>query len=73
MLAPPAACAGLASGVGRAREAKGNPGPDVIQVALIPFTLEHTTLSGATAGTKVHLEGDIIGKFVSRLMAARAE
>ncbi len=45
--------------------------PDIVQVALIPYTLEHTTFSTVEAGTMVHLEGDVIGKYVSRLIAAR--
>jgi riboflavin synthase len=44
------------------------PAPGRIQVALIPFTLEQTTLGGLTAGNRVHLEGDMIGKFVRQLV-----
>lgn len=39
-----------------------------IQVALIPFTLEHTTLGSLEPGDRVHLEGDMIGKFVRQLV-----
>jgi len=35
-----------------------------VQVSLIPFTLQHTTLSERRAGDPVHLEGDTIGKYV---------
>lgn len=45
--------------------------PDIVQVALIPYTLEHTSFDGVKVGSRVHLEGDLIGKYVSRLMAAR--
>jgi riboflavin synthase len=44
------------------------PGPDVIQVALIPFTLEHTTLGARRPGDRVQVEGDMLGKHVRRLL-----
>ena len=37
---------------------------DVARVALIPHTLSHTNLSRLEPGSKVNLEGDMIGKFV---------
>lgn len=40
------------------------PGPDVAQVAVIPYTWEHTTLSDLSPGGRVNLEGDLLGKFV---------
>ncbi len=40
------------------------PAPDAIQISLIPFTLQHTTLGERVAGDRVHLEGDTIGKYV---------
>lgn len=43
------------------------PAPGRIQVALIPFTLKETTLGGLKAGDRVHIEGDMIGKFVRQL------
>jgi len=43
--------------------------PGVIQVALIPFTREHTTLGMLAAGDRVHVEGDVIGKYVDALLA----
>jgi riboflavin synthase len=42
-------------------------------IALIPFTLAHTTLGGARAGDPVNLEADVIAKYVERLLAASAE
>jgi riboflavin synthase len=45
--------------------------PSVIQVALIPFTLQHTTLGQRQPGDTVHLEGDTIGKYVDALLAER--
>jgi len=39
----------------------------VIQLSVIPHTLEVTTLGRAAVGTRVHLEADLIGKFVQQL------
>jgi len=36
--------------------------------AIIPFTLEHTTLQYARAGDRVNLEFDILAKYVERLV-----
>ena len=47
------------------------PEPGVSQVALIPFTWEHTTLRHLQPGDRVNLEGDMIGKFVAHLLAQR--
>ncbi len=44
------------------------PGPAIIQISLIPFTLEHTTLADRRPGDRVHLEADAIGKYVRALM-----
>ncbi len=40
------------------------------ELAIVPFTLEHTTLGSLTPGDRVHLEGDLVGKHV-RALAAR--
>ena len=40
---------------------------DLIQVSLIPFTLQQTTLGTRRPGDRVHLEGDTIGKYVKAL------
>lgn len=40
-------------------------------VALIPLTLEKTTLGHARVGDKVNLEADVLGKWVDQLLAAR--
>jgi riboflavin synthase len=47
------------------------PGPLVIQISLIPFTLQHTTLGERGTGDRVHLEADTIGKYVAALMEER--
>lgn len=49
------------------------PGPCIVQVSLIPFTCEHTTLGGLAVGRRVHVEGDTVGKYVDALLAAREE
>jgi riboflavin synthase len=44
------------------------PAPGTIQISLIPFTLEHTTLAERRPGDRVHLEADAIGKYVRALL-----
>jgi riboflavin synthase len=38
-------------------------------VAIIPYTYEHTNFKNFEVGTKINLEFDVIGKYVSRLYA----
>ncbi|MNJ03562.1 Riboflavin synthase [compost metagenome] len=45
---------------------------DQFSVAIIPYTLEHTNLQQVEVGTTVNLEFDIIGKYVTKIMAMRA-
>jgi riboflavin synthase len=45
--------------------------PDRFEVALIPHTLEMTTLSLRVPGDRVNLEVDVLGKYVHRILAAR--
>ncbi len=45
------------------------PRRGVVQLSVIPHTLEVTTLGRARVGTRVHLEADLIGKFVRQLAA----
>jgi riboflavin synthase len=45
---------------------------DTFGVALIPHTLRCTTLGGKRVGDPVNLEGDLLGKYVARLLGARA-
>lgn len=49
------------------------PAPGVVQISLIPFTLQHTTLGERQAGDRVHLEADTIGKYVAQLLRARGD
>ena len=44
--------------------------PGLVQVSLVPFTLQHTTLGERQDGDRVHLEADTIGKYVRHLLAA---
>ncbi|MGB0389944.1 MAG: riboflavin synthase [Salibacteraceae bacterium] len=46
-----------------------NPSPGKLSVAIIPYTIEHTNFHTFKKGTKVNLEFDIIGKYVSTYMA----
>ena len=41
----------------------------LLQLSIIEHTLRHTTLGDLGAGDAVHLEADVIGKFVRRLVA----
>ena len=43
------------------------PSAGVVQISLIPITLDETTLGSLTVGNPVHLEGDVIGKYVAAL------
>ena len=45
--------------------------PDRFEVALIPHTLDVTTLSQLAPGDRVNLEVDVLGKYVHRILAAR--
>ena len=47
------------------------PEPGVIQISVIPFTCEHTTLGSLEIGDRVHVEGDMLGKFVKQLLEMR--
>jgi riboflavin synthase len=47
------------------------PAHRIIQISLIPFTLQHTNLGERRAGDQVHLEADTIGKYVASLMELR--
>jgi riboflavin synthase len=40
-----------------------------VELSLIEYTLRHTTLGQLAPGRRVHIEADIIGKYVQRLLA----
>jgi riboflavin synthase len=46
-------------------------GDDAFAVALVPHTLEVTTLGRLEAGADVNLEADVLAKYVERLVAPR--
>lgn len=44
---------------------------DGVQLSLIEFTLQHTTLRELSVGSHVHVEADMLAKHVARLIAPR--
>jgi riboflavin synthase len=44
-----------------------HPTRDTFQVAIIPYTMEHTNFQDIRVGTIVNIEYDIIGKYIARL------
>ena len=44
-----------------------NPTRNTFQVAIIPYTFEHTNFCDIQVGTIVNLEFDILGKYIARL------
>lgn len=45
-----------------------NSQPDSFEVAIIPYTHEHTNFCQIEEGTVVNIEFDIVGKYISRMM-----
>jgi riboflavin synthase len=43
------------------------PQTGVVQVSLVPFTREQTTLGRLVTGERVHVEADVLGKYVRQL------
>ena len=48
-----------------------NPTSHTFQVAIIPYTMEHTNFQDIRVGTVVNLEFDILGKYIARLQQLR--
>ncbi|MCR4808350.1 MAG: riboflavin synthase [Prevotella sp.] len=44
-----------------------NPTQNTFQVAIIPYTMEHTNFQDIEVDTRVNLEFDILGKYIARL------
>ena len=44
-----------------------NPTANTFQVAIIPYTMEHTNFCDIRVGSMVNIEFDIIGKYIARL------
>ena len=49
------------------------PAPGTVELSLIEYTLSHTTLGELRIGQHVHVEGDVIGKYVRRMLAPYQE
>ncbi|MEO8089433.1 MAG: riboflavin synthase [Gemmatimonadales bacterium] len=49
------------------------PAWNLIQISLIPFTLQRTTLGERVLGDRVHVEADTIGKYVAALLEERKQ
>jgi len=45
----------------------------IVEIAVIPYTYEHTNVRDLTVGDPVNLEGDVLAKYVERLLEARGE
>ena len=46
-----------------------NPTDNSFQVCIIPYTLTHTNFRNIQKGSKVNIEFDILGKYISRLIS----
>jgi len=44
---------------------------DVCRVGVIPYTHAHTNLGGLSAGARVNVEADLIGRYVAKALAER--
>lgn len=44
-----------------------------VRIGIIPFTHEHTNLGEVEPGAMVNVEGDLLGKYVSRILAQRVK
>lgn len=51
--------------------ARWHPQSRVAEVAVIPYTYDHTNIRDRKPGNAVNLEGDILGKYIERYLAAR--
>ena len=49
------------------------PAPDAIQLSIIEFTRQHTTLGALKQSDAVHVEADVIAKHVRRLLTAHRD
>ncbi|MBQ9439307.1 MAG: riboflavin synthase [Paludibacteraceae bacterium] len=50
-----------------------NPTENSFEVAIIPYTHDHTNFKNIAAGTVVNIEFDILGKYIARLQELKAE
>lgn len=52
---------------------QGLPTPESVRLSIIEFTRQHTTLGALRVGDAVHVEADIIAKYVRRLLTAHRD
>lgn len=52
--------------------ARWNKSTRIAEVAVIPYTYEHTNIRTRRLGDAVNLEGDVLGKYVERYLEARS-
>src|SRR5258708_38410099 len=45
----------------------------IVETAIIPFTYEHTNLSSLKVGDAVHVDCDILAKYVERMLESRGK
>ena len=45
---------------------------DTFRIGVIPYTYEHTNLGALESGDSVNIEGDLIGKYVNRILEGRS-
>ena len=48
-----------------------NPHTRIVEIAIIPYTYEHTNIRERQPGDAVNLEADILGKYIVRYLEAR--
>jgi riboflavin synthase len=53
--------------------ARWNSSTRIAEVAVIPYTYQHTALGDCKPGDAVNLEGDVLGKYLERYLEARDE
>lgn len=51
--------------------ARWNPHTRIVEIAVIPYTHEHTNIRDRQPGDAVNLEADILGKYIVRYLEAR--
>lgn len=52
--------------------AQWNKRTRIAEIAVIPYTYEHTNVRSCKTGDAVNLEGDVLGKYVERYLEARS-
>ena len=48
------------------------PATDTVQLSVIPYTREHTTLGSLRTGDRVHVEADVLAKYLEQLVQWRS-